>query len=309
MPNHDPQEALIRATYARAGLNISNPQERCQFFEAHVQPAKSGLHLARGRSVLPLRRAIVGNNKETFRLALEAAIEDGEVWTDFSTDAGQGTQWPRMLMLDITYTARIIEELDEVLRTLPEKYRPSWTLQDQLMMLEGEASNFRQASFSQPLCYAVQIVVVRLLSAAGIQFNAVAIRIAYLHGVVSAEQAYSTSGQPGAMLAAGMSHDDAKELCEMEAFQGRVCVAASNSPDSVTISGDADAIQHVQGVLENNFTFARLLKVDKAYHSHHTLPCAVPYVQLLKASGCAVADANPTQTGLVWYSSVQEHNK
>lgn len=38
------------------------------------------------RSVVPLRRAIVGNNKETLRLALEAAIEDGEVWTDFSTD-------------------------------------------------------------------------------------------------------------------------------------------------------------------------------------------------------------------------------
>lgn len=35
MPNHDPQEALIRATYARAGLNINDPQERCRFFEAH----------------------------------------------------------------------------------------------------------------------------------------------------------------------------------------------------------------------------------------------------------------------------------
>jgi hybrid polyketide synthase/nonribosomal peptide synthetase ACE1 len=35
MPNHDAQEALIRATYARAGLDITNPKERCQFFEAH----------------------------------------------------------------------------------------------------------------------------------------------------------------------------------------------------------------------------------------------------------------------------------
>ncbi|WQF82203.1 Putative Acyl transferase domain superfamily, Condensation domain, ancestral KRAB domain, thiolase [Colletotrichum destructivum] len=295
------------------------------------------------RSVLPFRRAIVGNNKETLRLALEAAIEDGEVWTDFSTDTkgkpqvlgiftGQGAQWPGMLkklLLGVPYATRIIEELDEALRTLPEKYRPSWTLYDQLM-LEGEASNVRQASFSQPLCCAVQIVLVRLLSAAGIQFNAVvghssgeiacafaagfisaaqAIRIAYLRGVVSAEYASSPSGQPGAMLAAGMSYDDAKELCEMEAFEGRVCVAASNSPDSVTISGDADAIQHVQGVLEDESTFARLLKVDKAYHSHHMLPCAEPYVQLLEECGCAVADANPAQTGLVWYSSVHETNK
>lgn len=60
----------------------------------------------------------------------------------------------------------------------------------------------------------------------------------------------------------------------MEAFEGRVYVAASNSPDSVTISGDADAIQHVQGVLQDESTSARLLKVDKAYDSHHMLPCA-----------------------------------
>lgn len=88
----------------------------------------------------------------------------------------QGAQWPGMLkklMLGIPYTARIIEELDEALRTLPERYRPSWTLQDQLMMLEGEASNIRQANYSQPLCCAVQVVLFRLLSAAGIQFNAV----------------------------------------------------------------------------------------------------------------------------------------
>jgi hybrid polyketide synthase/nonribosomal peptide synthetase ACE1 len=38
------------------------------------------------RSILPFRRAVVGHNKETLRLALEAAIEDGNVLTDFTTD-------------------------------------------------------------------------------------------------------------------------------------------------------------------------------------------------------------------------------
>lgn len=295
------------------------------------------------RSILPFRRAVAGHNKETLRLALEAAIEDGNVLTDFSTDVkgkprvlgvftGQGAQWPGMLkelLVGMPFVATIIEELDEALRTLPEKYRPSWTLHDQLL-LEGEASNVRHASFSQPLCCAVQIVLIRLLSAAGIQFSAItghssgeiacafaagfisaaqAIRVAYLRGIVSAEHASSPSGQDGAMLAAGMSYDDAKELCELEVFEGRVCVAASNSPDSVTISGDIDAIQHVQGVLEDESTFARLLKVDKAYHSHHMLPCAAPYVQALTECGCAVADAKPAHTSVVWYSSVHESNK
>jgi acyl transferase domain-containing protein len=302
-----------------------------------------GCSLLEERSVLPFRRAIVGNNKETLRLALTAALEDENIWTDFSTETkgkprvlgiftGQGAQWPGMmkkLLVGAPFAARIIEELDEALRTLPEQYRPSWTLYDQFL-LEGDTSNVRHASFSQPLCCAVQIVLVRLLSAAGITFDAVvghssgeiacafaaglisasqAIRIAYLRGIVSAQCASSPSGQEGAMLAAGMSYDDAKELCEIEVFEGRVCVAASNSPDSVTISGDLDAIQHVQGVLEDESTFARLLKVDKAYHSHHMLPCAAPYVQLLEECGCAAADTNQVQTGVVWYSSVHEANK
>jgi hybrid polyketide synthase/nonribosomal peptide synthetase ACE1 len=295
------------------------------------------------RSILPFRRAVAGHNKETLRLALEAAIEDDNVLTDFTTDVkgkprvlgvftGQGAQWPGMLkelLVGMPFAATIIEELDEALRTLPEKYRPSWTLHDQLL-LEGEASNVRHASFSQPLCCAVQIVLIRLLSAAGVQFSAIvghssgeiacafaagfisaaqAIRTAYLRGIVSAEHASSPSGQDGAMLAASMSYDDAKELCELEVFEGRVCVAASNSPDSVTISGDMDAIQHVQGVLEDESTFARLLKVDKAYHSHHMLPCAAPYVQMLMECGCAVADAKPAHTSFIWYSSVHESNK
>lgn len=35
MPNHEAQEAHIRSTYERAGLDINNPRDRCQFFEAH----------------------------------------------------------------------------------------------------------------------------------------------------------------------------------------------------------------------------------------------------------------------------------
>ena len=35
MPSHAAQEQLIRATYARAGLDLSNPNDRPQYFEAH----------------------------------------------------------------------------------------------------------------------------------------------------------------------------------------------------------------------------------------------------------------------------------
>lgn len=38
MPSHIAQEALIRDTYSRAGLDAKKPGERCQFFEAHGRP-------------------------------------------------------------------------------------------------------------------------------------------------------------------------------------------------------------------------------------------------------------------------------
>ena len=35
MPNHEAQEALIRETYAKAGLDLTQAKDRCQYFEAH----------------------------------------------------------------------------------------------------------------------------------------------------------------------------------------------------------------------------------------------------------------------------------
>lgn len=35
LPNPEAQAALIRSTYCRAGLDIDNPNDRCQYFEAH----------------------------------------------------------------------------------------------------------------------------------------------------------------------------------------------------------------------------------------------------------------------------------
>lgn len=215
-----------------------------------------------------------------------------------------------------------MEELDHSLATLPSKYRPSWTLFEQLM-LEGDSSNVKDATFSQPLCTAIQIVLIELLTSAGLTFKTVvghssgeiacafaagyitaaqAIRIAYLRGWAS-RLASSASGMGGAMLAAGTTFDDALDLCALEMFQGRVCVAASNAPDSVTLSGDTDAIEQVKIVLEDESKFARPLKVDKAYHSHHMLPCVRTYVQALIACGCANEGKKHT-SDVIWLSSV-----
>jgi acyl transferase domain-containing protein len=240
---------------------------------------------------------------------------------------GQGAQWPAMgkaLISEVPYARSIISELDASLQNLPTEYRPSWSLMDQLI-LEGEDSNVHDAAYSQPLCCAVQIMLTKLLEAAGVAFKVVvghssgeiacafaagfisasqAIRIAYLRGL-TAKHAGGPDGMEGAMMAAGTNFDDANDLCALEAFDGRMVVAASNGPDTVTLSGDKDAILEAHEILIDESRFARVLKVDKAYHSHHMRPCAEPYVAALKACGCDgdmfSSDTVPRST---WISSV-----
>jgi acyl transferase domain-containing protein len=87
--------------------------------------------------------------------------------------------------------------------------------------------------------------LVDLLRAAGVKFQAVvghssgeiaaayaagfitawdANRIAYYRGFY-ANMAAGPAGEKGAMLAAGTSFEDASELCQVDDFDGRICVA------------------------------------------------------------------------------------
>jgi hybrid polyketide synthase/nonribosomal peptide synthetase ACE1 len=238
---------------------------------------------------------------------------------------GQGAQWPRMgaELLGNTHVATaILEHLDDCLAELPDG--PSWSIKGEILA-EGRSSRINKAEISQPVCTAVQILLVDVLVSAGIKFEAVvghssgeigaayaagylsakdAIRIAYYRGM-HLNQAGGPNGEKGAMMAVGTSFQDAQELCEMPELKGRINIAASNSFSSVTISGDADAVHEAQGVLEDERKFARLLKTDKAYHSHHMLPCSQAYMKSLV--DCKVKVLRP-RSGITWISSVYNEN-
>ena len=237
---------------------------------------------------------------------------------------GQGAQWATMgghLIRSSAFVRERIEHLENSLATLPPPDRPQWSLEDQILA-EADTSRLSEAELSQPLCTAIQIVLVDLLRSAGIEFQAVvghssgeiaaayaadfvsahdAIRIAYYRGL-HARLAGDPSGQKGAMLAAGTSYEDAEDLIELPFFRNRLKIAACNSSASVTLSGNADAIIHAKKVFDEEKKFARLLKVDTAYHSHHMYPCGDPYIQSLRA--CRVRVNWQRRTSCTWYSSV-----
>lgn len=105
------------------------------------------------------------------------------------------------------------------------------------------------------------------------------------------------------MMAVGTSLEDATEFCELDEFQGRIQVAAHNSPSSITLTGDMDAIDMAVNIFKDEKKFVRKLKVDTAYHSLHMLPCAAPYLAAVEAQ--AQDTHLPTKKDApIWYSSV-----
>jgi acyl transferase domain-containing protein len=212
-----------------------------------------------------------------------------------------------------------LEKCESVLRALPDA--PSWSLTEELAA-EGANSRISQAQFSQPQCTAIHIALVDLLRAAGVKFDAIishssgeisaayaagipnardAIGIACYRGFVS-HRAKGAAGREGGMITVGMSFDDAAAFCSKPRFAGRISVAASNAPSSVTLSGDLDPIREPKACFDEVKVFARVLQVDTAYHSNHMLHCAGAYMAYLTQLDIHI---QVPREDCIWSSSVR----
>lgn len=292
------------------------------------------------RTTFPVRTFFSGSNRQRLLSTMDKFVTESESSLDavagtraqlinpsevpgiLGVFTGQGAQWASMgrgLILLSPLFSESIERCEEVLARLPDG--PSWSLKAELIANE-ENSRLSEAALSQPLCTALQIALVDLLRAAGVKLDAVvghssgeiaavyaagmitaaaAMQIAYYRGY-HAKLARGTQGQSGAMMAAGISYESALSFCARPEFFRRIVVAASNSPLSVTLSGDQDAIKEAKEHFEEEKTFVRLLKVDTAYHSHHMVPCSAPYLASLKACDIKVS---PPRSECIWISSVR----
>lgn len=300
------------------------------------------------RSTLPVRIAFSGTSKRDVLEAIKKQLSKvrsnpgTEIGTrppviDFDHNTGrrprilgvftgQGAQWPGMgqtLMERCALFRETIESMEQSLAQLPDP--PEWSLKKELMA-PPSLSRLSEAELSLPICAAVQVGLVRLLSQAGITFHTVvghsggeigaayavgkisatdAVKIAYYRGIVC-ELAIGADGKRGAMIAVGFGYEEGINFCSSAAMKGRLTVAASNSPKSVTVSGDEDAIIEAKQMLDNEGLFNRVLKVDTAYHSSHMLPCAEPYTAQLKSCDIQVGKGNGITA---WVSSVYEDSR
>ncbi|KAI1388535.1 putative polyketide synthase [Hypoxylon trugodes] len=235
--------------------------------------------------------------------------KDAEVVMVFT---GQGAQWPQMgreLMQSNQTFRSSIQSLDQYLHAMATG-KPPYSIEEELKK-PAKTSGISLAEFSQPLCTAIQIALVDTLKSLSIEPSAVVghssgeIAAAYASGALTAREAIITAHYRGAvttkqkragsMAAVGMGWEATKEH-----LVDRVTVACDNSPQSVTVSGDTDQVKHVIANIKKAHpdVMARLLQVDKAYHSYHMAEIGEEYISMIEQY---VTGANPS---IPFFSSV-----
>ena len=254
--------------------------------------------LSTRRSHMPWRCGIIASNSADLRSSLtQRNFQVTKVSTDIRLTylfTGQGAQWFAMGRELIGAQPRFRESLiksDQILQSLGA----TWGLVEELS-LNKSTSKIDDSEIAQPATTAIQIALVDLLESLGIQPTAVlghssgeiaagyaadvlshlaALSVSYHRGFISKLVKHKLH-EKGAMLAVALGEGEAsKHIAQLKT--GVVTVACVNSPASTTISGDEAAIDELKAILDDQAVFARKLKVDIAYHSHHVQKVAAQY--------------------------------
>uniref|UniRef100_A0A8H7N118 Carrier domain-containing protein n=1 Tax=Bionectria ochroleuca TaxID=29856 RepID=A0A8H7N118_BIOOC len=333
LPTHDPASHLDEDAKVRPyllPLSVHNKRAATKNV-AHIREylsSKSGSPISVPdiafsysfrRSRLQLRSFAIGSNME----ALIHGLDNITTWNSPVGKSprlgfiftGQGAQWHAMgreLLQKLPLFRQTIERCDRILSELPD--RPEWTCVAELTKSK-EDTRLGESLISQPLCAALQLGIIEILRAWGIIPRAVVghssgeIVAAYAAGILSFRStiicayyrglymSYGTS-ERGAMLAVGMTQQEG--LSALQPFKGRVALAAVNSPTSLTLSGDVDAVLELKSELDSRGVFNRRLRVEQAFHSHHMAPLAPGF----EAALSRIPNFRPSDASLRMVSSV-----
>ncbi|KAI3553359.1 hypothetical protein CABS03_12727 [Colletotrichum abscissum] len=319
-PN-SPQLFLLSASTEKA--LSTRAQDLVQWLKTHDLGPRTlrslSYTLALHKSALSCRKAIVASNPEQLTAELEAPMPEKKIKPSAPITfvfSGQGAQWHAM-GLELARSSYVFKQsmsaMDETLRSQGCR----WSLLEELSR-PSNTSRVGEAELAQPCTTAIQIALVDLLESLAIRPSRVvghssgeiaaayasgalsrdgALLLAYHRGLTSAK-AKQMADTGGAMMAVNLSESQAVQYLK-RATSGKVVVACVNSPTSLTLSGDEGAVDEIKSALDQEGIFARKLKVDTAYHSHHMQRVADHYQQAI-----GEIRSGQVRDGVVFYSSV-----
>ena len=234
--------------------------------------------IARDRDELIERLGAYAENGESRAEAVAGQTAHGQAPRVAFVLSGQGPQWWAMgrELLDSEPVFReVIEDADKIIREIG-----TWSLLEELRRDEA-SSRMQETSIAQPAIFALQVGLARLWASWGIEPDAVVghsvgeVAAAHLSGALSFDSAVRVifhrgrcmdfADAHGQMLAVGLPHEQAQKY--VEGKEDKISLAAINSPDSVTLSGDGRTLEKIAEQLDKKDIFNRFLKVNYAFHS------------------------------------------
>jgi acyl transferase domain-containing protein/acyl carrier protein len=252
---------------------------------------------ARRRQWLEHRAIIAPANETEARLAITSlalptddvphpALARGDTPGDDTRLAlvfsGNGSQWAGM--------GRALFAEDAVFRATLEEVDALWCAGGDpslvAVLREGVSAQWLEATEnSQPLLFAIQVGVTRVLEARGVQYDVCVghsvgeVAAAWASGALTLAQAVrvirirsraqALTRGAGRMAAAGIGEDAMRALIAQLCVAEVVEIAGVNSPQAVTLAGSLAGLQTIGAWMQDNGQFFQMLDLDYAFHSSH----------------------------------------
>ncbi|MEO1427762.1 MAG: aminotransferase class III-fold pyridoxal phosphate-dependent enzyme [Cyanobacteria bacterium J06633_8] len=193
---------------------------------------------------------------------------------------GQGSQYVGMgrqlYETQPTFKA-IVDQCAEILKDYLDK-----PLLEILYGAEAEEGIIAQTKYTQPALFAIEYALYKLWESWGIKPDVVmghsvgeyvAATVAGVFSLKDGLKLISHRGRlmqqlppVGEMLSIMASEEEVNQL--IARYSEKVAIAAINAPQSIVISGEAEAIREISGTLEARGTKNKQLQVSHGFHSH-----------------------------------------